>query len=592
MEVKGEGGYVIFPPSPYGEVSKEIRYSVVIDSDPKPAPVWLCDLILGKQAQSKGNGADTSSHGPWVWSSGFGQKKLEKYCELVRTATQHHWDESCRELYYFGRLCGGGAYSPDLALKELLKHARDNHTAPRDYADDVDDVHGRPKGAVKRSFLRGVAEPTGPFHEEASLDDFLTYLPQHSYLYIPTRELWPSASINATVPTVDDKLKASLWLDQNRPVQQMTWAPGEEMLVRGRLMSDGGWFDQEGVACFNLYRPPIISGGDPNKAGPWLDLVKKVYPDDAEHIIKWCAQRVQHPEIKINHCIMVIGAPGIGKDTILEAVKRAVGPWNFNEVSPQHLLGRFNGFLKSTVLRVNEARDLSEMNRYAFYEHMKTMAASPPDTMRIDEKNLREHQILNCVGIVITSNHLTGGIYLPADDRRHYVANSTLTSADFNDGYWTKLWKWYEQEGFAHVAAFLQQYDISGFDPKAPPPKTSAFWEIVESNVAPENMEIADILDSLGNPDAVTIDIVDREANKELRDWFRDRKNSKTIQHRFRDCGYVPVGNPDSKQGLWVIDGKRQRIYASRFLSVINQMRAAKKLMQSEENPEQLESGL
>jgi hypothetical protein len=201
-------------------------------------------------------------------------------------------------------------------------------------------------------------------------------------------------------------------------------------------------------------------------------------------------------------------------------------------------------------------------------------------------------RILNCVGIVLTSNHLTGGIYLPADDRRHYVANSTLTSADFNDGYWTKFWRWYEQEGFSHVAAFLQECDISKFDPKAPPPKTPAFWEIVESNVAPENIEIADILDSLGNPDAVTIDTIDRKANKELRDWFRDRKNSKTIQHRFRDCGYVPVANPDSKQGLWVINGKRQRIYASKFLSVRDQIMAVQKLMQSEENPEQLESGL
>jgi hypothetical protein len=32
---------------------------------------------------------------------------------------------------------------------------------------------------------------------------------------------------------------------------------------------------------------------------------------------------------------------------LLEPVKRAVGPWNFHEVSPQHMLGRFNGFLKS-----------------------------------------------------------------------------------------------------------------------------------------------------------------------------------------------------------------------------------------------------
>ena len=36
------------------------------------------------------------------------------------------------------------------------------------------------------------------------------------------------------------------------------------------------------------------------------------------------------------------------------------------------MLGRFNGFLKSVVLRVNEARDLGDVNRYQFYDHLKT----------------------------------------------------------------------------------------------------------------------------------------------------------------------------------------------------------------------------
>src|ERR1017187_3727574 len=29
------------------------------------------------------------------------------------------------------------------------------------------------------------------------------------------------------------------------------------------------------------------------------------------------------------------GEPGIGKDTMLQALKQSVGPWNFKEVSPQ-----------------------------------------------------------------------------------------------------------------------------------------------------------------------------------------------------------------------------------------------------------------
>src|SRR5450759_4019398 len=89
------------------------------------------------------------------------------------------------------------------------------------------------------------------------------------------------------------------------------------------------------------------------------------------------------------------GNQGIGKDTLIEPVKQAVGPWNFAEVSPQQMQGRFNGFLKSVILRVSEARDLGDVDRYQFYDHMKACTASPPDVLRIDEKHLREHSVFN-----------------------------------------------------------------------------------------------------------------------------------------------------------------------------------------------------
>jgi hypothetical protein len=124
------------------------------------------------------------------------------------------------------------------------------------------------------------------------------------------------------------------------------------------------------------------------------------------------------------------GSQGIGKDTLLEPVKYAVGPWNFQEVSPQTILERFNGFLKSVILRVSEARDLGDVNRFAFYDHMKSYTAAPPDVLRVDEKHIREHYIPNITGIIITTNK-TDGIYLPSDDRRHFVAWSKRSKTTF-----------------------------------------------------------------------------------------------------------------------------------------------------------------
>jgi hypothetical protein len=68
--------------------------------------------------------------------------------------------------------------------------------------------------------------------------------------------------------------------------------------------------------------------------------------------------------------------------------------------------------VKSTILRVSEARDLGDVDHFAFYEHMKAYTAAPPDVLRCDEKNVREYSVFNVCGVVITTNQ----------DRRHLPA--------------------------------------------------------------------------------------------------------------------------------------------------------------------------
>ena len=128
---------------------------------------------------------------------------------------------------------------------------------------------------------------------------------------------------------------------------------------------------------------------------------------------------------------------GLARTRILEPVKAAIGPWNFIEATPQQVLGRFNGFVKSVILRISEARDLGDIDRFKFYDHMKVYLAAPPDVLRVDEKNLREHSVLNVCGVIITTNYKSDGIFLPADDRRHFVAWTNLTEKDFVKGYWS-----------------------------------------------------------------------------------------------------------------------------------------------------------
>ena len=310
-------------------------------------------------------------------------------------------------------------------------------------------------------------------------------------------------------------------------------------------------------------------------------MSSKIYPDDASHITKWLAHRVQRPQEKINHALMLGGDQGIGKDTLLEPVKYAVGPWNFQDIIPSQLLGRFNKFAKAVVLRINEAHDQGDaerVNRFNLYERIKLYSANPPDVLRVDEKHLPEYYVFNILGLLITSNYKTGGIYLPADDRRHYVAWSTFTKEDFTPEYWNRIWRWYYAGGFEHVAAYLAELDISDFDPKAPPPQTPAWWDIVSANQAPEDAELADAIDKLGKPDVLTIKQSIAVAAGGLAEWLSDRKSRRAIPHRLERCGYVAVKNPTAKDGLWVIGGARQTVYANDRLSAEERLAAAKRL--------------
>jgi hypothetical protein len=446
-------------------------------------------------------------------------------------------------------------------------------------------------------FSEEIAEPDAE-GSGVNLDDFVAYPPSHVYIFKPCREVWIGTGVDACVPPVlvltksgkpkRDRngkpivIRATRWLDQNQRVECMTWCPGQPMLILDRLVVLGGWIERRSVSCFNLYRSPRIKLGDAAKAQPWVDHVHKVFEQaDAEHIIKWLAHRVQHPGEKINHGLVLGGDQGVGKDSMLEPVKRAVGPWNFHDVSPTHLLGRFNSFVKSVILRVSEGRDLGDIDRFKFYDHTKIYTAAPPDVLRVDEKHLREHYVFNVLGFLITTNHKTDGIYLPSDDRRHYVAWSKRRKEEFGATYWNELWRWYETGGFEHVAAYLSALDLSGFDPKAPPPKTAAFWDIVNANQAPEDAELADVIDALGNPNALTPKQLVAVATGAAADWLMVPRSRRSIPHRLERCGYSQARNQDAKDGYWVIDGTRQPIYAKTDLSEKERYEAATALMRS-----------
>jgi hypothetical protein len=434
---------------------------------------------------------------------------------------------------------------------------------------------------------------------EGALAEFVHYRPKNDFIYAPmgsSGEHWPAPSVDAHVNRagiVTDEfgtaVRPSTWLMQNRAVQAITWAPGHPRVIADKLVTRNGWKDHPGASMWNLYDPPLIhpTEGDPT---PWLDQVRRLYPDGFNRIIQFFAHRVQRPGEKPNFGLVLGGLPGIGKDTIIGPLVRVVGGNNFKDASPRNFLDQWTHYVQAVVLRINEAADLGELDRFKLYERLKTILAAPPDTLEINEKYKGHYTIPNLVGVIITTNHRTSGLYLPADDRRHEVYWSEYVVAEADKDAEIErlkaLWRWYESGGYEIVAHYLANVDLTDYSAKEPPPKTSYFWEMVAMGTPSLNSDIDDVVESLGKPDVVTVGILIAAAVQgwpELAEWLKDEaKNARAIRHRIEEAGYIFVKNPDHAKGRWKIKGRSVAVYGRSDLNANQRLAAAQEFQRQE----------
>ena len=97
---------------------------------------------------------------------------------------------------------------------------------------------------------------------------------------------------------------------------------------------------------------------------------------------------------------------------------------------------------------------------------------------------------------------------------------------------------------------------------------------------APEESGLADVLDSLGRPPAVTVEMVRDQAGKightDCSTWINDRKMRRQIPGKFETVGYTVVRNESDKHdGQWKVGVKRVTVYGRKDLSERDRQAAA-----------------
>lgn len=413
-----------------------------------------------------------------------------------------------------------------------------------------------------------------PLPRDERYDDFLAHLPSNTYYHIPTGQFFPAASIDNLLYPMDigevrgsgtrKTEKATKWLSRNHAVHQSTWWPGAPRVIDGWVYDDGVMVQHPGMKVLNLYReptPPQPHGGPVDR---WINHIRTIYPHHWQLVLAWMAFVAQNPTVKVNFALVIGGSQGIGKDSILAPLERVVGGRNWRETSPEVILtSQFTEYLQCRVLRINEAKDTGGESRFQFYERCKTIIAAPPNVHSINAKGQRPYQIPNLNATIITTNHRSGGLYLPADDRRHLVVFSDAVRTQFSDAYWNDYHQWMGNGGIEDCAAWLLSHDVTQFNPKVPT-QTDAFLEMVEGGQSADHHDLADLVELAGD-EPFTIEklafLAMGNGDRDLSEDLRNRGKLPKIKRALSDLGVKQYKNPNTSRGRWVINGKHVTLY-------------------------------
>lgn len=419
---------------------------------------------------------------------------------------------------------------------------------------------------VKAAIDNGWAPKTG----EVPIGNFVYYGPGNNFIYRPTISYWVASAVDAAVSPANDEgkiIKASEWLKTNQLATSMTTDPAsDEDYIKGYDCRNGEIVQVGGAALFNCYRRPTIELGDAKCATAFLEHVHKVFnkPGDAEQFLNYMAHRVQKPWEKPRFALMIAGGQGVGKDTAIEFCCPAIGVWNVSNIDPSAFESNFNEFAAATLVRISEAANLHEMSKWAFNERTKVLIAGSPDVCQINPKYGQKYSVRMYCGVIITTNHLASGIYIPPDDRRYDVIEAAtmdemgLKEESRRRQYFSDLWDWFMQEnGASHIAAYLNERDISGFSASNGQRKTEAHRTVIAGGMQGDHW-LEDILDEMDDPMAVRADwVINRAVAKGEKDGDVKRKLANTIG-RF---GYQMYKCPTTKDGRWRIAGKKSVVY-------------------------------
>ena len=198
--------------------------------------------------------------------------------------------------------------------------------------------------------------------------------------------------------------------------------------------------------------------------------------EEKKWLVQWIAAPFQKAPLKLSTAVVTYSSTqGTGKTLLGNLIRHVYGLKYSLSVSEEQFRSNFNGASKSTQFVVGD--EITGIDSRRITDKLKDMITS--DHIMINEKHVSEYKIANRINYYFTTNH-ADAFYIPPDDRHYFIVG--VTEHKIDNAFADKLVDWFKSEKgkAALLHYFLNEVDLSGFNPHAAAPVTFAKLDMME----------------------------------------------------------------------------------------------------------------
>lgn len=223
------------------------------------------------------------------------------------------------------------------------------------------------------------------------------------------------------------------------------------------------------VRVLNTYIDKRLRPDPAADVTPFVEHVEWLLPDEREreYVCDWLAHVYQKPGVKITWSPILFGVPGTGKTTLMLALANCIGLPYVSEPTQRELEDKFNEWAFGKLFVKIE--ELMSGDKYHVAEQLKPVIANP--TVSIRGMHKAGFSVPNTANVCASTNHMQA-LPIERGDRRYMLVECVDAPKHEREPRIRALWKWINKNGWAGIANWFAQRDLSGFKAAGEAPDT------------------------------------------------------------------------------------------------------------------------